>query len=265
MTGTGHYRALLGLPHVPALVGWSLLGRLPLGMAPLALLLLVRGEGGSYGAAGVVVAVYAVAVGVGAPIGGRQVDRTGPTPSFAFAPSCTRCRRDRGRACRAGAGLVAIGAVAALAGLSLPPLSSAVRIVWPRLAPDDLRSTAYALEATLQEIFFVGGPLLAAALAAVTRRRPSPEPVSRASWVQRPRRSCLRCARPLRRVAVGRGLLGRSGRWASARWSSTPRRSVPVSGRSSSRCPRSPRRTAPANSEASRSPASPQAASSVAS
>ena len=79
MTGTGHYRALLGLPHVPALVGWSLLGRLPLGMAPLALLLLVRGEGGSYGAAGIVVAVYAVAVGVGAPIAGRQVDRTGPS------------------------------------------------------------------------------------------------------------------------------------------------------------------------------------------
>ena len=169
MTGTSHYRALLRLPHVPALVGWSLLGRLPLGMAPLALLLLVRGEGGSYGAAGIVVAVYAVAVGVGAPIAGRQVDRTGPSAVlrvravlYAMSTGIVVVLAVQ------GAGLVAIGAVAALAGLALPPLSSAVRIVWPRLAPDDLRSTAYALEATLQEIFFVGGPLLAAALAAVS-------------------------------------------------------------------------------------------------
>ena len=48
-------------------------------MTSLALLLLVRGEGESYGAAGLVVAVYAVALGIGAPIGGRQVDRYGPT------------------------------------------------------------------------------------------------------------------------------------------------------------------------------------------
>jgi predicted MFS family arabinose efflux permease len=66
------------------------------------------------------------------------------------------------------AGIAPIAVVAALAGLSLPPLSSTVRIVWPRLAPDDLRSTAYALEATLQEVFFVGGPLLAAALATLS-------------------------------------------------------------------------------------------------
>ena len=61
------------------MLAWSLLGRLPLGMTPLALLFLIRGEGKGYGAAGVVVALYAVAVGVGAPIAGRQVDRFGPT------------------------------------------------------------------------------------------------------------------------------------------------------------------------------------------
>ncbi len=169
MSGTAHYRKLLGLPHARAMVGWSLLGRLPLGMTPLALLFLVRAEGKSYGAAGVVVALYAVAVGVGAPIAGRQVDRIGPTLVL-------RVRAVVYAVFVAGvvalalldAGVVPIAAVAALAGLSLPPLSSTVRIVWPRLAPGELRSTAYALEATLQEIFFVGGPLLAAALAAVS-------------------------------------------------------------------------------------------------
>jgi MFS family permease len=167
--GVRHYRELLGLPHARALLGWSLLGRLPLGMAPLALLFLVRGEGRSYGAAGVVVALYAVSVGVGAPISGRQVDRFGPTPVLRV--------RAVAYALLAGAvvalavldaGIVPIAATAALGGLALPPLSATVRIVWPRLAPDELRSTAYALEAALQEVFFVGGPLLAAALAAVS-------------------------------------------------------------------------------------------------
>ena len=151
------------------MLGWSLLGRLPLGMTPLALLFLIRGEGRSYAAAGIVVALYAVAVGVGAPIAGRQVDRFGPTPVLRV--------RAVAYALLAGtvvalavldAGIVAVAAAAALGGLALPPLSSTVRIVWPRLAPDELRSTAYALEASLQEVFFVGGPLLAAALATVS-------------------------------------------------------------------------------------------------
>ena len=137
-------------------------------MTSLALLFLVRGEGESYGAAGLVVAVYAVALGIGAPIGGRQVDRYGPTVVLqirvvlfvAFLAAVIVLAV-------AGAGIAAIAGAAALAGLSMPPLSSTVRIVWPRLARDELRSTAYALEAALQEVHFVGGPLVAAALAAI--------------------------------------------------------------------------------------------------
>ena len=161
------YRELLGLPYAKALVGWSLLGRLPLGMTPLALLFLIRAEGYGYGVAGVVVAVYAIAVGVGAPVRGRQVDRDGPAPVLRvravvypglLAVVVVLALVD--------AGAVAIAIAAAFAGFSMPPLSSTVRVVWPRLAHANLRSTAYALEAALQEVHFVGGPLVAAALAA---------------------------------------------------------------------------------------------------
>ena len=65
MTGLARYRELFGRPHAAGLVGWSLVGRLPLGMTALALLFLLRGEGYSYGAAGIGVASYTVAVGVG--------------------------------------------------------------------------------------------------------------------------------------------------------------------------------------------------------
>jgi predicted MFS family arabinose efflux permease len=150
------------------MLGWSMLGRLPLGMTPLALLFLVRAEGYGYGSAGLVVALYSVAVGIGAPVRGREVDRDGPS-------AVLRVRAVLYPALLAvvivlaalDAGIVPITIVAALAGVSLPPLSSSVRVVWPRIAPDDLRSSAFALEAALQEVFFVGGPLLAAALAAV--------------------------------------------------------------------------------------------------
>ena len=162
------YRELLGLPHAKALVGWSLLGRMPVGMTSLALLLLIRSEGQSYGAAGLVVAVYAVALGIGAPIGGRQVDRYGPTRviqiravlfALFLAIVVVLAALD--------AGIAAIAVAAAIAGFSMPPLSSTVRVVWPRLARNELRSTAYALEASIQEVHFIGGPLVAAALAAI--------------------------------------------------------------------------------------------------
>ena len=168
MSESHPYRELLGLPYAKGLVGWSLLGRLPVGMTSLALLFLVRSEGKSYGAAGLVVAVYAVALGIGAPIGGRQVDRYGPTRvlqvrAWLFAGFLAIVVA----ASLAGAGLAAIAVAAAFAGFSMPPLSSTVRVVWPRLARDELRSTAYALEASLQEVHFIGGPLVAAALAAL--------------------------------------------------------------------------------------------------
>ena len=224
------YRELLGLPHAKGLVGWSVLGRLPVGMTSLALLFLVRGEGESYGAAGLVVAVYAVALGIGAPIGGRQVDRYGPTVVLqirvvlfvAFLAAVIVLAV-------AGAGIAAIAVAAALAGLSMPPLSSTVRIVWPRLARDELRSTAYALEAALQEVHFVGGPLVAAALAAFEpvaarggRRRREPRrdddgraaPArSRDAALARRRRRSPRRAR-LRRHAHGRRLRQRSSGFA---------------------------------------------------
>jgi MFS family permease len=167
--GFGRYAALLREPFVASLLGWGIVARLSLGMTPLALLLLVRSEGGSYAAAGAVAAAYSVAIGVGAPIAGRQVDTRGRV--WAMLP--------RGIAYPALLGAVAVlgltraptamlGVVAALAGASLPPIGSSVRTLLPEIAPAELRSTIFALEASLQEVFFIGGPLLVALLAMIT-------------------------------------------------------------------------------------------------
>src|SRR5689334_7965659 len=80
------YRALFRTPHVAALYGWALLARLPLGMTALAIVLLVRGTGGSYGDAGIVTGAASIARAVAAPAVGRLVDRLGNAP--VLLPAC---------------------------------------------------------------------------------------------------------------------------------------------------------------------------------
>ena len=167
--GIARYRSFLAVPHTRALFGWALLARLPLGMAPLALLLLVRAEGASYAAAGAVVAAYGLA------LAGRCAG-LGPARRPARPVRRPHCGgRSRTRpASRSSSGWrspmrrsSAWGSLPQLAGAVIPPVSSSVRSIWPQVLPDELRSTAYSLEAAFQEIIFVVGPILAAALAAL--------------------------------------------------------------------------------------------------
>jgi MFS family permease len=166
--GIARYRSFLAVPHTRALFGWALLARLPLGMAPLALLLLVRAEGASYAAAGGVVAAYGLALAGGALVSGRLIDRRGPSAVLTRrALAYPTCFAVVIGLALADAPIVYLGIAAAAAGAVIPPVSSSVRSIWPQVLPDELRSTAYSLEAAFQEIIFVVGPILAAALAAL--------------------------------------------------------------------------------------------------
>ena len=166
--GLARYGALFRVPHVRRLVLCGMVARLPMGMIGLALLLLVRENGGSYAAAGAVSGGYFVATAIGAPISGRLVDRRGQArillsravifPAL-LAGVCALALLD--------APLALVGAVAAAAGGFMPPVGASLRSLWPRLFADaELRAAAYALEASLQEITFVVGPLLVALLTA---------------------------------------------------------------------------------------------------
>jgi MFS family permease len=163
----GTYRQMLALPDARPLLGWSIVARMPLGMAPLALLLLARGEGASYAAAGAVAAAYGVALAIGAPVAGRLVDRRGAyTILLRRAIAYPSLMLGVAALALLDAPLVAIGALAAAAGVGLPPVAPTVRKAWPELVPDELRGAAYGLEAALQEVFFVAGPMVVALLAA---------------------------------------------------------------------------------------------------
>src|SRR6185312_2227216 len=69
--------ALLRLPHVPRLLVSALVGRLPNGMVPLALVLFARTTGESYGRAGLLTAAYSLGCCVGGPALSRVMDLRG--------------------------------------------------------------------------------------------------------------------------------------------------------------------------------------------
>jgi predicted MFS family arabinose efflux permease len=59
-------------------------------------------------------------------------------------------------------------ALALLSGATLPPLGACMRALWPTLIPSPtLRPTAYAIDATLQELAFIAGPPLLALIVAI--------------------------------------------------------------------------------------------------
>jgi predicted MFS family arabinose efflux permease len=155
-----HLLALLRRPDVAPLLAAATLGRIPLGMVPLALVLFARAAGFDFGAAGSLAAAWSLGLAVGTPLLGRGADRRGPAPVLLAAGI-------------AGAGALAAltvlprstaagVAVAALAGLATPPLEPALRMLWPSLVEPDQLERAYALDAAIQEVIFVVGPLVVA-------------------------------------------------------------------------------------------------------
>ena len=71
------YLDFLRRPYAFRLLGGTLLGRLPNGMGALAIVLFVRSHGGGYSLAGVLSALYGLAMAAGQPVLGRAMDRFG--------------------------------------------------------------------------------------------------------------------------------------------------------------------------------------------
>jgi MFS family permease len=164
------YRCLLSVPGAARLFASALVARLPQGMSPLAVLLLVRGATHSYAAAGLAVGASAFASAGFAPLLGRLVDHLGRRRvllPLACAQAGVYALLVVAASARAGA--VVLVLVAGLAGALLPPIAPVVRVLLREVYQDTLtRETAYALEAILQELIWITGPLVVALLIAFT-------------------------------------------------------------------------------------------------
>ena len=158
------YRSVLAVPGAPRLFATALVARLPQGMVPLAVLLLVRAATHSYAAAGLAVGGAALATAGCAPVWGRLVDRLGRARVLgrvAAAEACAYWLLVVGAQLHAGA--VVLIALAILAGALLPPIAPVVRVMLREVIDDAaVRETAYSLEAVTQEVLWISGPLVVA-------------------------------------------------------------------------------------------------------
>lgn len=151
-----------------ALLVLALLGRLPLTMTNLALVLLARHEGLSYAATGVVAGTFTVAAGGAAPFIGRTADRLGHARVLVVtAAGCSVALGLMG-AIPDRLGVVGMTALAAVGGALTPPIATIYRAALPRLVPADALRGLYGLEAACQEAVFVVGPMMIVALIAAT-------------------------------------------------------------------------------------------------
>ena len=166
------YLAVLRLPHARPLLLASLVGRLANATGPLSVVLFVQEQTGSFALAGAASGAIALASGLLAPVRGRLVDRYGQRRclapmALAFAAGLAGLVAVAGPGPAAGAATVGL---AAATGAVAPPLGASMRALWVSLVGQGPRlQTAYALDAVLDELLFVVGPLLAGGLATLYR------------------------------------------------------------------------------------------------
>ena len=139
----------------------SIVARLPLAMLSIGLLVHAQRLTGSFAAAGLVTAAYAVSFGIGGPWLGRLVDRRGQTSVLLVAAACSAALLCAIALLPTGAHVAVIAALAVGTGLSMPPVGACVRT----LLTDP---KAYALEASAVELAWVFGPPLALGAGALT-------------------------------------------------------------------------------------------------
>lgn len=136
----------------------QLTARFPSGMTSLAILLHVEQQTGSYGAAGLVLAATSVGQAVSGPVTSRWMGAWGMRRVLTLtAAVCTLAVLALGLLPLHLPGYMAF---ALLAGLSTPPIQSAVRTIYPKLVNSSQLTPLFSLDASLQEIIWILAPVV---------------------------------------------------------------------------------------------------------
>src|SRR5690606_19778599 len=149
---------LLKTRGVGRIMAAQLTARFPSGMLSLAILLHVEQVHDSYGAAGLVLAATSVGQAMAGPLTSRWMGVWGMRPVLLLTTSVM------------AVALLVIGlvemsvplymAVGFVAGLSNPPVQPAVRTIYPKMVNSRQLTPLFSLDASLQEIIWVVGPVV---------------------------------------------------------------------------------------------------------
>lgn len=158
------YTELLSRPELKQTIVASVVGRLPIGILGLAILLATQASTGSFGIAGAVAACYLAGLAAMAPVLGRIIDRAGPARILSVCSGIFPATLvTLVVALRLEAPGWTAFVLAAVAGASFPPITVSLRtFLRQRLTSEAQLATAYSLESVLIETIFIIGPMLVA-------------------------------------------------------------------------------------------------------
>ncbi|MDJ0324483.1 MFS transporter [Cryobacterium sp. PH31-AA6] len=157
------YAAVLTTPGVPFLFASALTGRFAYALVGLPMLLSVHASTGSYAVAGAAMGAYGATAGFLAPLRARLIDRFGRrrmllSLAIAFATALGLLSLATGAGDSAWLSISLAGLVGAVA----PPLGPIMRVLWAALVPaPGLLRKALSLDAVLEEVLYLAGPVLA--------------------------------------------------------------------------------------------------------
>src|SRR3954467_916489 len=163
MISLKRYRGLLADPAIPRLFLASAVGRLPIGMSGLAILLLVQAEASSFGAGGTATGCYVAGLACVAPLLGRIIDRNGPRLTLLIcALLFPASMASLVAAVGGGPAMPLVLLCAFAAGATFPPVTVCMRTYLRQRVGDAALSTAYSVDSILIEVMFIAGPMLVA-------------------------------------------------------------------------------------------------------
>ena len=170
MISFSRYAELFRVPGLRATLAASVIGRLPIGIATLAILMFLQARTGSFALAGLAAALYVFGLAAVAPFLGRMIDRLGPRQVLAVSAIIYPAMLVTLVALALeGADHRWIALAALVAGASFPPITICMRALYPRLLPDSaLLQAAYSADSALIETVFIAGPMLVAFFVSVS-------------------------------------------------------------------------------------------------
>jgi len=143
---------------VGRIIAAQLTARFPNGMISLAVLLHIEHVTGSYGAAGLVLAATSIGQAIAGPVTSRWMGIWGMRR--VLTTTLLVCASAIATLAVIEMPLPLYMALGLVAGLSTPPVQSAVRTIYPKMVNSSQLTPLYSLDASLQEIIWVIAPVL---------------------------------------------------------------------------------------------------------